>query len=53
MNWQERAAQHLMIKYAFPLAEANELADVLFYNDDSQEYEPEEYVDEEMTYWGD
>lgn len=52
-NWQERAAKHLIDKYGFAVDNANELADALFYNTKLNEESPEEYVDEEMTYWGD
>lgn len=52
MIWKLRAAWHLKFKYKFDLQDAWELAIALRYNEDSREYTPKEYVDEEMTYWG-
>lgn len=52
MIWKLRAAWHLYTEYDFDWDDAWELATVLCHNEDSQLESPIEYVDEEMSYWG-
>lgn len=53
MIWRFRAAWRLKFKYHFDWDDAWELATVLYWNEDSEDYHPHDYVDEEMSYWGD
>lgn len=53
MIWKFKAAWRLKFKYHFDWDEARELAAILYHNEGSQFYKPADYVDEEMSYWGD